>query len=242
MLYGSGDDLMNYAIFGAIGDLLGGGSIEDAIHGQSSAVTGPYQNALDRLWNEYDRDRERWSSGFANLESQFRDLSASARASLTESHAAELGYLQTGREDALQQLRQAGERRKGQTLGRNIQSGLAHTTFGQGMLGAIDTQVGESSAQLEAAYNERLAQTTARQGAELSGFDQWSATGLTELGRMNIAGQSALSQSWMGQIMGAEGTLAGYRQNFGNQIIGNEQNNMSMGQNIVGGILGGLGF
>jgi hypothetical protein len=241
-LLGSDDPLIQYAFIGAIGDFFGGGGIEDAIHGQRGTVMDNINKAMERLYSEFDRDREQWKQGYKKLESGWRDMTAEAKAELSEAHAGELGYLQTGREDALQQIRMMGEQRLGSELAAQQQSGLAQTSFGRGMMGAIESGTGMQSAQLETQYNLNLAQATGRQGSEMLGLNQWAAKGATELGRTNIAGMSALSQNWMGQIMSGESMRGGFSQNFANQIIGNEQQNVASGMNILGGVMGGLGF
>ena len=230
------------AFFGAIGGLLGGDDIEDAIHGEWSNVLELLSDMTSQMQNTYEQDRERFSQGFLDIQNQWDTTLDQMRTQLGDAHAESMGYLKTGADDMYEQMRLQGQERVGSEMAAQARTGLANTSFGRGMVGAIEAQTARDIGTAKFGVSRELSAAVERHAQAMQGLNQYGLEGSTGLQQARLGGLSQLDQNWMRILQGQVGSEAGYRAQKAGAIIGNEQQNVAAGQSAFGNILSGLGF
>jgi hypothetical protein len=232
-------------LFGMLGGLLGGNEIGGAIAEQQSYVMDPWNDAWEDLFGEEGMQAQT----LADYQSQYQEMidlfdtgAAGAEEQLALRQAEEMGYLGTGREATLEQVSRGFEQARGQTMAQNIMGGLANTSWGQQSLGAVDVEAGLAAANVETAYADRFASTTARQGQEMAQMQQWRIGGGTAIRGSFAEGLAGLRGEWAGRRQSMEEYGAGLRGGWAERNIEHSERNVGVGLNMFGSFLGGLGF
>tara|TARA_R110000824_G_scaffold6213_4_gene28764 strand:+ start:2222 stop:2926 length:705 start_codon:yes stop_codon:yes gene_type:complete len=231
--------------FNSIGGFLGGNDISKSIRGQQAYAMGPWNKAWNDLFGaggEYEQSMGDYRKNYQELYSYFDTGMQDVESKLAERHAEEMGYLGTGKENVMQQVRQSYDAQQGQTLASNISSGLSGTSFGQGQLQSLAREESQQLGNVETAYAQQFAGTTARQGQEMQRMGQWRVGTGAQM-RGNFAeGLEDLRLSWGSTRLGMERTGLSARQGWGQQHIGQTQQNVGMTQGMLGSVMGGFGF
>jgi len=231
--------------FDEIGSFFGGSDISRSISQQQSYAMGAWNRAWNDLFGaggEYQQSMDEYRKNYQELFSYFDTGMQDVESRLAERHAEEMGYLGTGKENVMQQVRQSYDAQQAQTLASNISSGLSGTSFGQGQLQSLAREESQQLGNVETAYAQQFAGTTARQAQEMQRMGQWRVGTASQM-RGNFAqGLEQLRLNWGATRMGMEQTGLSARQGWGQQHIGQTQANVGMGRGILGSLLGGFGF
>jgi hypothetical protein len=231
--------------FGSIGGLFGGDEIGQAISEQQAYVMDPWNDAWEDLFGEEGMQAQT----LADYQSQYQEMidffdagAAGAEEQLALRQAEEMGYLDTGRESTLEQVARGFEQARGQTMAQNIMGGLANTSWGTQSLGAVDVEAGLAAANVETAYADRFASTTARQGQEMAQMQQWRVGGSTSARGAFTEGLAGLRGQWAGRRLDVEEYGAQLRGGWAERNIAHTERNVGVGLNFASSLMGGFGF
>jgi len=244
MLEGDGS-WMQYAFFGSIGGFFGGDEIEDAINAQQQYVMGPWEDAWEDIFGEggvQEQTLGDYQSQYREMLDFFEQSTTQAREQLQLRQAEEMGFLDTGKDASLQAIGQQFQELRGQTQTQNIMQGLSNTSWGGQMMGAIGVQQGLAEAGVETDYAQRYAATTARQGMDMSNFDQWRIGGQSSLQGQFAEGLAGLRGNWAGRRLDAEEAGVGFRSSWADRHIELAERNVGVGLDFASSLMGGFGF
>ena len=241
-------------LFSTIGGFFGGDDKQDAADRQfgrmgsyRSAALAQWGKSLDYLKSEYAKSSKEYKANFQKTLSDYTGMVSSARGQMEAGFGREMGYLGEGKENTLQQVQQAYEKSRGETMAGNIMSGLSNTSFGAGQMQSLRTEEGQQLGNVETAYAQRFASTEARQTQQRGAFNMANIAGRTALRSGYQAGRENQRRGWAGMIGGAYKGRANAHLGWGDIMqqggqgqMAAEQGAVNTGLGIFGNILGGI--
>ena len=241
-------------LFSSIGDFFGGDAKQDAADRQSwrmgayrSQALKEWSKSLDYLKGQYAKSRAEYRANYKKTLSDYTGMVSSARGQMEAGFGREMGYLGEGKEGTLQQVQQAYEKSRGETMAGNIMSGLSGTSFGAGQMQSLRREEGQQLGNVETAYAQRFASTEARQTQQRGAFNMANIAGRTALRSGYQAGRENQRRGWAGMISGAykgrANAMLGWgdvMQQAGQGQMAAEQGAVDTGLGIFGNILGGI--
>lgn len=239
------DTLSQLAFFGAIGGFFGGDDIQDSINEQQQYVMNPWNQAWDDIFGEggmQEQTLEDYQRQYQEMMAYFEEGATAAQEQLSVRHAEEMGYIGEGKDASLQHISQQFGQMRGSTQAQNIMQGLSNTSWGQQSLGALGQQEALASADIETAYADRFAQTTARQSAEETDLAQWRIGGGTSMRGSFAEGLAGLRGGWAARRQSYEQSGAGLRGGWAERNIAHTERNVGVGLDFASSLLGGFGF